>query len=251
MKITVLGSSHGNPTQEAFQTSVLLEEKGKFYLLDAGDGAATLLIRQKVDPSALSALFITHFHLDHTASLPLLLHLGQKHRSLYPQILPEIFLPEYGKKELLQGICELNHVAMPLKVRFRDMRKEFFEDGSLSVHFIPTCHIAPDPESGSCSFAVWVQTEGSRVLFTGDLKGDFSDFPMEAASRSDVLFCELTHFDPEKALETFRILPLKKLIFYHLHDPYQTPEGRKKILQLCQNFPFEVITGFDSLTLTL
>lgn len=252
MKITVLGSSHGNPTVHGFQTSVLLEEEGAFYLVDAGDGAATLLIRQNIDPSALSAIFISHFHLDHTASLPVLLHLGMKHRSWYPEITPEIFLPEYERHTLFQEYySSLHHFTGQIPVHFRDMRRETFEDERIKVRFIPTAHVAPGPSGEARSFAIWVQTREKKILFTGDLKGDFSDFPQEEAAKSDILFCELTHYPPEKALEKFRSLPLEKLVFYHLHDPYQTPEGKEKVLQMCREFPFEVCLSFDSFSLSV
>jgi ribonuclease BN (tRNA processing enzyme) len=252
MKITILGSGHGNPTLQAFQTSILLEEQGNYYLLDAGDGAASLLIRQNVDPSALRGIFITHFHLDHSSCLPLLIHLGKKHRWLYPGITPEIFLPEGGKEVFVQQYCLLNHFKEPFGVRFRDMRSESYEDEAVQIHFTPTGHIASDPADGSpCSFAVSVQTGEKKILFTGDLKGDFSDFPLEEASTSNIIFCELTHYSPEKALEIFRTLSPEKLVFYHLHGPYQIPEGRERIRKLYQDLPFEVILGFDSWSLSV
>lgn len=250
MKITVLGSSHGNPTKRAFQTSVLLEISDQKYLLDAGDGADSLLIRQGVDPSELSAIFITHMHLDHTSSLPLLLSQANKHRAQYPQITLQLFLPEYDKAQAILDYCKANHGTTG-NVQIFDMRRNSFDDGNLKATFLPTKHIAADPEGNACSFAVFFETGAKSVLFTGDLTGDFSDFPQEAATRCSILFCELTHYTLDKALDTFKTLPLEKLIFYHLHDPHQTEEGRKKVLEICKDLPFETALAFDSFTLTV
>ena len=44
MRITTLGTSHGDPTATSFQSSILLETGGGFYLFDAGEPVSALLI---------------------------------------------------------------------------------------------------------------------------------------------------------------------------------------------------------------
>ncbi|OBZ88252.1 Endoribonuclease ysh1 [Choanephora cucurbitarum] len=70
LKITPLGA--GN---EVGRSSILLEYKGKTILLDAGihpaySGLASLPFYDEIDPSSIDLLLVTHFHVDHAASVP-------------------------------------------------------------------------------------------------------------------------------------------------------------------------------------
>ena len=90
-KIITLGTSHGDPTLERFNSSTLLECNGKRYLLDAGAPAAALLIRRGIAIRELQGIFLTHMHEDHFGGLSGLL----KHIVKYPPARPiPVFLPE-------------------------------------------------------------------------------------------------------------------------------------------------------------
>ena len=68
-KIVTLGTSHGDPTLERYNSSTLLECNGKRYLLDAGAPAAALLIRRGIAIQDLQGIFLTHMHEDHFGGL--------------------------------------------------------------------------------------------------------------------------------------------------------------------------------------
>ncbi|KAL6176374.1 hypothetical protein ACLB2K_053008 [Fragaria x ananassa] len=68
--VTPLGA--GN---EVGRSCVYMSYKGKTALFDCGihpafSGMAALPYFDEIDPSTIDALLITHFHLDHAASLP-------------------------------------------------------------------------------------------------------------------------------------------------------------------------------------
>eukprot|EP00126_Sphaerothecum_destruens_P012540 Sdes_comp21491_c0_seq1m20114 len=70
MVITPLGSG-----QEVGRSCHVLEYKGKTVMLDCGihparTGLAALPYFDEIDPASVDILLITHFHLDHIASLP-------------------------------------------------------------------------------------------------------------------------------------------------------------------------------------
>ena len=67
------------------------------------------------------------------------------------------------------------------------------------------------------TFAYLVEAEGKRVVFTGDLAGDFHDYPrLILEQECDLVVCELTHYPVEKAIPTLKKSKTKKIIFSHV-----------------------------------
>ena len=61
-----------------------------------------------------------------------------------------------------------------------------------------------------------MEAEGKKLVCTGDLAADLSDFPFEAAEDADLVLCEFTHFDPMKCIDIFRKIHPRKLVFNHV-----------------------------------
>ena len=73
MKITILGSGGGAPSDTRETAALLIREDDRALLLDAGTGARRLV----TDPQHLAGvghldIVLTHFHLDHVCGLPYL-----------------------------------------------------------------------------------------------------------------------------------------------------------------------------------
>lgn len=247
MKITLLGTSHGDPTLTRQNSSSLIECEGKYYLVDAGEGASTSLIRLGLRPSMISAVFITHMHGDHTNGLSLFADQARKYRKLNPEHDTEIYFPdERAEIPFRQWLSVIGYTANQ-DVRIHTIHPgKFFDDGVLQVEAFPTRHMVWSHKDESLpSYAFLISGEGKKILFTGDLSGDFSDFPVEMARRADLMICEIVHFKPEYALPIFRELKLKQLVFNHLSNFAQTPEGQKEIAELCKDLPYPIHFGFD------
>ena len=253
MKITTLGTSHGDPTMTRYQTSTLVETQGRCYLIDAGEPANAHLVRRGLSASRLSAVFITHMHIDHTGSLPVLIEQSTKYRHRYPDNHLSVQLPENEAVEPLLGWVRANCG----RTKFEDLTVECYrdhggyDDGFLRMTPFPTRHVPPRADGSPRSHSLLVEAEGKRVLFTGDLSSDFSDFPVSAADGCDAVFSELTHYPLEKAVPVLQTVHPKRLVFYHVHNPYQTPEGEEKVRRLCSVLSYPSEIAYDGFALDL
>lgn len=110
-----------------------------------------------------------------------------------------------------------------------------FDDGEIRVEAIATRHL-PERNILPRSYAFLLHCHGKRILLSGDLSPDFSDFPLICGC--DLAVSELTHFQPETAMEFLQRLPCHKLPFTHIHDPWDTDDGRKRFLAFSVRLPY-------------
>ncbi len=252
MRIVNLGTSHGDPTLTANQTSHLIECGGKYYLIDAGEGANASLIRLGLRASRLTAIFITHMHLDHSVCLPELIEQAFKYRSRFPDVRLAVHLPDAAAAIPLRDWIDVN-VDRDLSADY-DLRiygpDAPYDDGTLAVTPVPNehrSHLPPHPYRPN-SYCLRVQGEGHAIFFSGDLspvRPALHDFPLEAAQDTDALYIELVHYRFEQALPLFRRLRTKHLYFVHRGNHWQTPEGEAEAMDACRDLPFPVTMTHD------
>jgi len=253
MRIVTLGTSHGDPTPGHYCTSVLIQAGGRHYLLDAGEPANATLVSMGMRASMLYGIFVTHMHIDHTGGLPVLCEQAEKYRGRFPEVELKVLLPEDAAVAALASWRMANHTSrfLPSVSVAAYCPGMIYDDGLLSAEAIPTRHI-PHPEgSPAFSHAIKISAEGKNVLFTGDLAADFGDFPLGAAQGCAAVFSEITHYHLDKAVPVFEQLQAGRLVFYHIHNPWQTPEGQAKALDMCAKAPMPVQFAFDGFELEL
>ena len=74
MKVTFIGATH-----EVTGSCTLLENGGKYYLVDCGMEQGVDVFENiplPVPPTSIAAVFVTHAHIDHTGMLPKLFRDG-------------------------------------------------------------------------------------------------------------------------------------------------------------------------------
>lgn len=222
-KIITLGTSHGDPTLERFNSSTLLECNGKRYLLDAGAPAAALLIRRGIAIQDLQGIFLTHMHEDHFGGLSGLL----KHIVKYPPASPvPVFLPEDRADVFLALLAASHRPASEKHVQFHVIRPgKIFDDGNISMEAVRTDHAAN--EKGTFpSYAFSIHRQGAgHYLHTGDLRSDFADFPAAYCTPETTCVCELTHYPWHCAEPVLKNIRLKKLIFAHIGNQWRSDTG--------------------------
>ena len=244
MKITTLGTGHGDATATNASSATLIENQGKFYLIDCADGTEQKLLKAGVEPAMISAVILTHTHFDHSAGLPNLLKRFIKFKR-YGRLSPDAdmrcYLPDMRAADIIKAWIELNFFAENLQ--FSDAANGF-SDGNITVRAFPNLHLG---ENGK-SFSYKITDGDKTVFYTGDLSANFSDFNLQEANNCDVVISEVTHFPIEKATDLLKNLKCRKLIFNHISTQLQDIEEQKKILQILSQLPFPVQFAFDGMS---
>ncbi|OGV68846.1 MAG: hypothetical protein A3K19_01815 [Lentisphaerae bacterium RIFOXYB12_FULL_65_16] len=243
MQITTLGTSHGDHTYCRFNSSTLFETGGRSYLVDSGEPVNGLMIRAGKPFAALRAVFVTHMHEDHVGGLPDLIKALVKYPTAGQRT--EVYLPEAAAISALDQWLTAMHVAWPSPVVQVHVGKEglVFDDGTLRVAAVPTGHMRAWQVP---SFGYVLEAEGKRVVATGDLRGDFSDFPAAARETpSDLCLCEVTHYDPAKAVPVLMACPIRRMVFTHVHNPWHGADGEACLREILAPLPYPFAIAHD------
>lgn len=240
MKITFLGTSHGIAEANRFTSSILVTVKTKSYLIDAGAPIMKLTRARGVDIKDISGIFITHSHADHYMGLVEFMAQvdnfkefeGAKITVYAPKNFP--FIP---MREFIFGKDAINDIRKSVKIggsrqkandtegyrvncEYYSNEGVIFDDGELKVSAIPTAHTED-------SHAFLLEAEGKRVLITGDLRPDLSDFPKVAFEGShDLIITEAAHpmLNSESVISLLSKCNTKKLLITHICDWRNTAE---------------------------
>ncbi len=245
MRIITLGTSHGDPTPSRYNvaTLYLLPGEAGHYLVDAGAPATASMIRLGINPGSVKAVFLTHLHEDHYGGLSGLIKHQIKHDHNC-----RIFLPEAEAIPVFKSFIDLAHRPdIRQRVEYAVIpaeEGEFYADGSLSVRNVQTGHLRGEKKSFP-SYAFVLTGAGRRIVHTGDLRGDFSDFPWSECLPGTTCVCELTHYDLEPWIEKLAALPLQQLIFSHIGSFYSSEPGQALVRRLASQASFPCTIAAD------
>ena len=70
MRVILLGTGTPTPSTRRASSSYLVEAVGEVFVFDCGPGSHVRLLEAGLRPTAITQLFITHWHYDHFADLP-------------------------------------------------------------------------------------------------------------------------------------------------------------------------------------
>ena len=245
MKITFLGTSHGKPEKNRFCTSTVITVAGKHYIIDAGAPIMDLLQRYEFAFEDIAGIFITHTHLDHIAGLPLFTQAMNSPLRYFDISIPA-FIPE---AERCHEMFRFIYGAPEFKGRVHYQVYEegrIFEDEHVRITSIRTQH-------NECSYAFVIEAEGKRVVFTGDLRKDLSDYPaviLESEKPLDLVVMEAAHqlYDQDYVGNVLKNSRTQRMLIHHVAE-HRNPLSC--IQSTIEKFTFPAEVAYDGMTVEL
>ncbi|PIN85906.1 hypothetical protein COV19_07485 [Candidatus Woesearchaeota archaeon CG10_big_fil_rev_8_21_14_0_10_44_13] len=194
---------HGAANEVGRSCIELVTDDSTRFLLDAGiklSETGTEFPLTVENPSGISAVFVSHAHLDHTGYLPLLDHNGMKcpifatspTKALTKILLADAF--KIGRLKHQPLGYEEENIEKALSFTRRIKIDDEGSIGKAKFEYFDAGHIPG-------SSYIHVQVDGKRILYTGDintnetrlLNGAETDYPKDV----DVLITEATYGDRE------------------------------------------------------
>ena len=142
-KVHILGCGSALPTLRHNPSSQVVEIRGKFFMVDCGEGTQTQLRHSKIKFTKINAVFISHAHGDHCFGLiGMISTFGMLGRTAPLHVYAPAGLREIMKKQM-EYFCN----GFEYEVIFHDVdtsaNKIIYEDRSLSVETVPLSHRMP------------------------------------------------------------------------------------------------------------
>lgn len=142
-KVHILGCGSALPTLRHNPSSQVVEIRGKFFMVDCGEGTQTQLRRSKIKFTKINSVFISHAHGDHCFGLiGMISTFGMLGRTAPLHVYAPAGLRGIMKKQI-EYFCN----GFEYEVIFHDVdtsaNKIIYEDRSLSVETVPLSHRMP------------------------------------------------------------------------------------------------------------
>lgn len=142
-KVHILGCGSALPTLKHFASSQVVEIRGKFFMIDCGEGTQIQLRRSHVAFTKISAVFISHLHGDHCFGLiGLISTFGMLGRTATLHVYAPVEL-----KAMLEAQIAMFCNGLEYKVEFHAVdttqQQVIYDDRSLTVETVPLSHRVP------------------------------------------------------------------------------------------------------------
>jgi ribonuclease Z len=225
LRVTLLGTSAPPPLPDRFGPSTLVQAGGQNLVFDAGRGVTIRLGQLKVPLGKVDALFLTHYHSDHTVGLPDLWLTAWLPTPFASRKTPLHVIGPTGAKAMMDGLRQA--YAADLKIREADEKlspdaiavnvDEFDKDGvvydkdGVRVTAFEVHHgdlIKP-------SYGYRIDYAGHSAVISGDTT--FNENVIKYGTDADVLIHEVAAAPPEM----LKIEAIQRILAHHT-SPQET-----------------------------
>lgn len=242
VKIIFLGTSHGVAEKRHFCSSAVLACNDCYYIIDAGAPIMTLLQDHDIPFEKIAGIFITHTHEDHFMGLVEFTYQINAFPNFFSHLSIPVYVPDEQRyHDMFRFI--LGSPEFKGNVEYRVYGNgDIFDDGNVRIRAIPTRHIEN-------AHAFEILAGGRRLLFSGDLKAGFPDYPRVLTEEPfDMVVLEGAHtrLDSPEALRCLQATQTKRLLINHIYFRVNPPETIAKIAGVLKDqFPVSAVRDGD------
>ena len=219
MKLYFLGTCAGTePIEGMCHQSMAIESGGKVYFFDAGESCSRTAHLNGVDLLNISAVFISHTHMDHVGGLGNLLWCIRKLHSNtgYTAYVcrKTVFIPV---KDTYDGIMQIlqnseNGYGIDFDLDCVEYKEgKIYSDENITVCAHSNTHLKSENKP---SYSFVIECEGKKIVYSGDM-GTLYDLDGILSDGCDVLICETGHHKVSDVCEYARRKNVKSLYFSH------------------------------------
>lgn len=141
--VHILGCGSALPTLKHFASSQVVEMRGKFFMIDCGEGTQLQLRRSRIGFTKIQAIFISHLHGDHCFGLiGLISTFGMLGRTAPLHVYAPAPLKDLLESQL-SFFCSGLEYIVDFHAIDTSKHQVIFEDRSLVVESIPLDHRIP------------------------------------------------------------------------------------------------------------
>ena len=282
-KVTLLGTGSPNPQPDRFSMSTLVEAGGMRLVFDAGRGTSVRLWQLGVSLGAIDAVFLTHFHSDHTIGLPDLLLTGWIDTPYGRRKAPLTVIGPAGTKELTDNLALA--YAADVRTRIADEHlppagarfdaREFSGDGKVVFERAGVEVVAFEVDHGAQikpAYGYRINYNSRSVVISGDTRR--SDNLIKHAGGVDLLIHEVAtanedalavnpgfkdivahHVTPTEAAGVFNATKPKLAVYSHLvflsDTKFPRPTVQYLIDQTRKTYSGPLVVGQDLMSFSI